>query len=70
MARASTATRPIKDSVTHRLIKIAGALIVNGVKAHLQVAPCATLLDALRDHLDLTSTKRATVTAIAAPSRC
>ena len=38
--------------------KIAVALIVNGVKVHLQVEACTTLLDALRNHLELTSTKK------------
>ncbi len=34
------------------------ALIVNGVSIELEVAPWTTLLDALRDHLDLTGTKK------------
>src|SRR6202035_2124648 len=38
--------------------KIAVSLIVNGVERHLKVAPWTTLLDALRDHLDLTGTKK------------
>src|SRR5438876_11760763 len=38
--------------------KIAVALIVNGVKTQLKVAPWTTLLDLLRDHLDLTGTKK------------
>src|ERR1700682_5019549 len=38
--------------------KIAVSLIVNGVKRQLKVAPWTTLLDALRDHLDLTGTKK------------
>src|SRR4249920_1372207 len=33
-------------------------LKVNGVEKHLNVAPWTTLLDALRDHLDLTGTKK------------
>jgi xanthine dehydrogenase YagT iron-sulfur-binding subunit len=33
-------------------------LKVNGVQRHLDVAPWTTLLDALRDHLDLTGTKK------------
>ena len=33
-------------------------LIVNGVERHLDVAPWTTLLDALREHLDLTGTKK------------
>jgi xanthine dehydrogenase YagT iron-sulfur-binding subunit len=56
MARKSTAaqtrkpiTAPAKFSVT---------LIVNGAQRQLKVAPWTSLLDALRDHLDLTGTKK------------
>jgi xanthine dehydrogenase YagT iron-sulfur-binding subunit len=38
--------------------KIAMALVVNGVAMQLKVAPWTTLLDALRDHLGLTGTKK------------
>jgi xanthine dehydrogenase YagT iron-sulfur-binding subunit len=38
--------------------KISVALIVNGLETKLEVAPWTTLLDALRDHLDLTGTKK------------
>jgi xanthine dehydrogenase YagT iron-sulfur-binding subunit len=38
--------------------KISVALVVNGVETSLRVAPWTTLLDALRDHLDLTGTKK------------
>jgi xanthine dehydrogenase YagT iron-sulfur-binding subunit len=38
--------------------KIAVSLIVNDVETQLSVAPWTTLLDALRDHLDLTGTKK------------
>jgi xanthine dehydrogenase YagT iron-sulfur-binding subunit len=34
------------------------ALTINGLKTKLDVAPWTTLLDALRDHLDLTGTKK------------
>src|SRR5438128_3174985 len=54
MARASTAARPTIPAPE----KIPVALIVNGVKTQLRVAPWPTLLDALRDHLDLTGTKK------------
>lgn len=40
------------------LPKIAITLHVNGVPRDLTVAPWTTLLDALRDHLDLTGTKK------------
>src|SRR5215207_7652894 len=56
MARTSTA-RPISESIPVAE-KIAVALIVNGVERQLQLAPWTTLLDALRDHLDLTGTKK------------
>jgi xanthine dehydrogenase YagT iron-sulfur-binding subunit len=54
MARISTATQPPIPAPD----KIPVALIVNGVKTQLKVAPWTTLLDALRDHLDLTGTKK------------
>jgi xanthine dehydrogenase YagT iron-sulfur-binding subunit len=38
--------------------KIEVGLTVNGEAAKLHVAPWTTLLDALRDHLDLTGTKK------------
>jgi len=38
--------------------KISVAMIVNGVKTQIEVAPWTTLLDMLRDHLDLTGTKK------------
>jgi xanthine dehydrogenase YagT iron-sulfur-binding subunit len=38
--------------------KISVMLNVNGEQRHLKVAPWTTLLDALRDHLDLTGTKK------------
>jgi xanthine dehydrogenase YagT iron-sulfur-binding subunit len=38
--------------------KTAISLTVNGTAARLEVAPWTTLLDALRDHLDLTGTKK------------
>jgi xanthine dehydrogenase YagT iron-sulfur-binding subunit len=37
---------------------IAITMNVNGVERHLRVAPWTSLLDALRDHLDLTGTKK------------
>jgi hypothetical protein len=52
MARRSTTQRsrnplPVPD-------KMSVAMIVNGVETQLEVAPWTTLLDTLRDHLDLT----------------
>src|SRR5271165_5598685 len=54
MARTDIAARttiPAPD-------KIPVALTVNGVARQLDIAPWTTLLDALRDHLDLTGTKK------------
>jgi xanthine dehydrogenase YagT iron-sulfur-binding subunit len=42
----------------HMAPKISIALIINGVETRLEIAPWTTLLDALRDHLDLTGTKK------------
>jgi xanthine dehydrogenase YagT iron-sulfur-binding subunit len=53
MARKSTAQPmiPAPDEVPV-------ALTINGIKMELAVAPWVTLLDLLRDHLDLTGTKK------------
>ncbi len=56
MARTST-PRPSRDIIPVP-DEIPVALIVNGVETQLKVAPWTTLLDALRDHLDLTGTKK------------
>ena len=56
MARTSRA-RPIRETIPVA-DKISVTLIVNGVERPLEVAPWTTLLDALRDHLDLTGTKK------------
>src|SRR6201986_4622427 len=55
MAR-NTAARPAETYPVPG--KLAITLIVNGVAHPLEVAPWTTLLDALRDHLDLTGTKK------------
>jgi len=49
--KARTTTNPVPA-------KISIALEVNGRQRKLKVAPWTTLLDALRDHLDLTGTKK------------
>ena len=54
MARKRAAAQP----TILRPEKIAVALIINGVETQLSLAPWTTLLDALRDHLDLTGTKK------------
>ena len=50
--RAASGQRPVK------IEKISVFLIVNGLQRQLTIAPWTTLLDALRDHLDLTGTKK------------
>src|SRR6185295_3334865 len=57
MAETGTMARPFGDIIPAPA-KIPVALIVNGVRKQLEVAPWTTLLDALRDHLDLTGTKK------------
>ena len=56
MAR-TTATRRSK-TVTPMPNKLPVSLIINGVERKLELAPWTTLLDALRDHLHLTGTKK------------
>jgi xanthine dehydrogenase YagT iron-sulfur-binding subunit len=56
MARTSAA-RPLKPAITVPP-KLAVTLTVNGAETKLTVAPWTTLLDALRDHLGLTGTKK------------
>ncbi|MGA3340954.1 MAG: (2Fe-2S)-binding protein [Methylocella sp.] len=53
MARTRTVERPTIPVPA----KISIVLVVNGAERPLKVAPWTTLLDALRDHLDLTGTK-------------
>jgi xanthine dehydrogenase YagT iron-sulfur-binding subunit len=50
-ARRTGETIPAPD-------KVSVSLTVNGAEKTLSVAPWTTLLDALRDHLDLTGTKK------------
>jgi xanthine dehydrogenase YagT iron-sulfur-binding subunit len=54
MAPTSPAIRP----KTATPAKLSVTLKVNGTERQLTVAPWTTLLDALRDHLDLTGTKK------------
>jgi xanthine dehydrogenase YagT iron-sulfur-binding subunit len=51
MAQAEAPTIPVPE-------KIPVTLTINGAERQLLVAPWTTLLDALRDHLDLTGTKK------------
>ena len=49
--------QPIRQTIP-AAHKIPLSLTVNGVERKLELAPWTTLLDALRDHLDLTGTKK------------
>src|SRR5262245_9702787 len=57
MTRMSKAVSPSGDMITTPA-KMPVALTVNGVEVNVEVAPWTTLLDLLRDHLDLTGTKK------------
>jgi xanthine dehydrogenase YagT iron-sulfur-binding subunit len=56
MAQSGTAKRVTRTATVPEKIPI--RLNVNGSQMELTVAPWMTLLDALRDHLDLTGTKK------------
>jgi xanthine dehydrogenase YagT iron-sulfur-binding subunit len=56
MARSGTARRVTRTATVPEKIPI--RLTVNGNQMELTAAPWTTLLDALRDHLDLTGTKK------------
>src|SRR5262245_50852633 len=56
MAQASRA-QPGRDAIPIPT-RLPVTLTVNGEAKQLNVAPWTTLLDALRDHLDLTGTKK------------
>src|SRR3981189_3715042 len=56
MAQTNTADRSRDQLPTPD--KISVAMTVNGAEARLKVSPWTTLLEALRDHLDLTGTKK------------
>src|SRR5246127_4031481 len=49
--------RPVRPTIPAPE-KIPLTLTVNGIETRLELAPWTTLLDALRDHLDLTGTKK------------
>jgi xanthine dehydrogenase YagT iron-sulfur-binding subunit len=57
MVQTRTTGGPVRETVPPP-DKVSIVLIVNGVETQLTVAPWTTLLDALRDHLDLTGTKK------------
>jgi xanthine dehydrogenase YagT iron-sulfur-binding subunit len=57
VAQTSTTAQPLRQTISVPG-KMRVTLIVNGIEAQATVAPWTTLLDALRDHLDLTGTKK------------
>jgi xanthine dehydrogenase YagT iron-sulfur-binding subunit len=57
MTQTSIVAQPIRRIISAP-DQIPIVLIVNGVETQLRVAPWVTVLDALRDHLDLTGTKK------------
>ncbi len=57
MAATRDSARFVGDTVPG-LEKMSVSLTINGVKITLAVAPWTTLLDALRDHLNLTGSKK------------
>jgi xanthine dehydrogenase YagT iron-sulfur-binding subunit len=57
MTQTSIVAQPIQKTISAP-DQIPIVLIVNGVETQLRVAPWVTVLDALRDHLDLTGTKK------------
>jgi xanthine dehydrogenase YagT iron-sulfur-binding subunit len=57
MAPRQAAAQQVRDRIPVS-DKIAVGMTVNGVERRLNIAPWTTLLDALRDHLDLTGTKK------------
>jgi len=61
MALTRPAVRPMDTAATDTIAappKMSVSLTVNGIDTKLEVAPWTTLLDALRDRLDLTGTKK------------
>ena len=57
MVQKRTAAGSVRETVAPP-DKISIVLIVNGIETRLDLAPWTSLLDALRDHLDLTGTKK------------
>lgn len=53
-----TIHKPQSNSATSLSPKLSVRLAVNGIERQLSVRPWTTLLDTLRDHLDLTGTKK------------
>src|SRR3954451_25421578 len=57
MTESGTAARPLKQTIAPPP-KIAISLTINGIRRELDVEPWTSLLDLLRNRLDLTGTKK------------
>jgi xanthine dehydrogenase YagT iron-sulfur-binding subunit len=57
MAESTMATRPPREALAPPA-EMSISLTINGTRRQVDVAPWTTLLDALRDHLGLTGTKK------------
>jgi xanthine dehydrogenase YagT iron-sulfur-binding subunit len=57
-SHAPAASGVASDGASSSIGKISVALLVNSVRRQLEIAPWTTLLDALRDRLHLTGTKK------------
>lgn len=57
-SRPPAASAAAADRPTSSMQKVSVALLVNGARTQLEIAPWTTLLDALRDRLHLTGTKK------------
>jgi xanthine dehydrogenase YagT iron-sulfur-binding subunit len=55
---AQPESRPPSNATIPAPARVPITITVNGIARQLDVAPWTTLLDALRDHLDLTGTKK------------
>ncbi len=57
-SHAPASSGAASDGASSSMGKISAALLVNGARRQLEIAPWTTLLDALRDRLHLTGTKK------------
>ena len=64
----SAATQPSTSLTTPEAVSV--SLTINGARHALMLDPRTTLLDLLREHLDLTGTKKVCDQASAAPAPC
>ena len=58
MGRLFKLNAELKQLAGQRIVKVASVLTINGEERHLEIEPWTTLLDLLRDKLNLTGTKK------------